>query len=217
MNSVDFEMLLDEAGPPGEAAERWIAENKAKFKERYGEKWEKYLYGHAWRIFGKKRVISEGAEAEVMNGSEISLTVSGPTASGKTALLRALSDFLSDFGCACVFEDRSEQSDAADLGDESPDLEGLPANIELRVRYESFEPLTEAAWWDKYIRRSLTRAESAGLKIPRDKLGCTVMHFSDKSGKDLGFKVYTHRCASKFYKKTSDIPAKTLEFISSTG
>ena len=77
--------------------------------------------------------------------------------------------------------------------------------------------LTEAAWWDKFVRRSLTREESSQLKVPKADLGCSVMHFTDKKGKELGFRAYTHRTASKFYPRVSDIPEKVLQFVSSTG
>jgi hypothetical protein len=78
------------------------------------------------------------------------------------------------------------------------------------------ESLTEAAWWDKYKRRSLTREESGRLKVPQAKLDCTVMYFEDKKGEKVGYAAYTHRAATKFYPEPEAIPAEKLEFISST-
>jgi hypothetical protein len=77
--------------------------------------------------------------------------------------------------------------------------------------------LHEAAWWDKYDRRSLTAEESGRLKVPKSELQCSVMHFTPKkAGQKGGFIAYTHRCASGFYDKPEDIPAKKLRFVSST-
>lgn len=76
--------------------------------------------------------------------------------------------------------------------------------------------LNEAAWWDKYKCRSLTREESAELKVPQKDLQCSVMHFESKDGKKTGFVAYTHRACTSFYDKPGDIPAEKLKFISST-
>lgn len=77
--------------------------------------------------------------------------------------------------------------------------------------------LVEAAWWDKYERRSLTREESSSLKVPKAELGCSVMHFSPKrGGGKSGYIAYTHRACTKMYDRPEDIPAKQLRFISST-
>jgi hypothetical protein len=69
---------------------------------------------------------------------------------------------------------------------------------------------------DRYERRSLTREESSRLKVPQRDLQCSVMHFTKKRGGGGGYVAYTHRARSKFYDRPEDIPAKTLEFISST-
>jgi hypothetical protein len=42
-----------ESAPPGKEAEEWIKANKARFKKEYGDDYGKYLYGHAWKMFGK--------------------------------------------------------------------------------------------------------------------------------------------------------------------
>lgn len=44
---------LEEVAPPGKKAERFIKQNKAEFKKRYGDNWERVLYATAWKKFGK--------------------------------------------------------------------------------------------------------------------------------------------------------------------
>ena len=45
--------FIPEEAPPGDKAERFIRKNKADFKERYGENWERVLYATAWKNFGE--------------------------------------------------------------------------------------------------------------------------------------------------------------------
>ena len=87
----------------------------------------------------------------------------------------------------------------------------------LLIEMAADDALQEAAWWDKYEKRSLTADESSRLKIPKAKLGCSVMHMTPKKkGAKGGYIAYTHRCTSGFYDRPEDIPAKKLEFVSST-
>ena len=87
----------------------------------------------------------------------------------------------------------------------------------LLIEMAADEALQEAAWWDKYEKRSLTAEESSRLKVPKAKLGCSVMYMTPKKkGAKGGYIAYTHRCASGFYDRPEDIPAKKLEFVSST-
>ena len=89
--------------------------------------------------------------------------------------------------------------------------------IEAAVSGVAIDLLVEAAWWDKYEKRSLTADESSRLKVPKAKLGCTVMYMTPKKkGAKGGYIAYTHRCTSGFYDRPEDIPAKKLEFVSST-
>lgn len=45
---------LTEVAPEGEKAEEFIQKNKASFKKRYGDNWERVLYATAWKLFGKE-------------------------------------------------------------------------------------------------------------------------------------------------------------------
>jgi hypothetical protein len=45
--------FIPEEAPPGDKAERFIRKNKADFKDRYGENWERVLYATAWKNFGE--------------------------------------------------------------------------------------------------------------------------------------------------------------------
>ena len=42
------------------------------------------------------------------------------------------------------------------------------------------------------------------------------VHDAEKKGAKGGYIAYTHRCTSGFYDRPEDIPAKKLEFVSST-
>ena len=87
----------------------------------------------------------------------------------------------------------------------------------LLIEMATDEALQEAAWWNKYERRSLTAEESSRLKVPKADLGCSVMFMTPKKkGAKGGYIAYTHRCTSGFYDRPEDIPAKKLEFVSST-
>ena len=46
---------LTEVAPEGEKAEEFITKNKAAFKKRYGDNWERVLYATAWKLFGDKK------------------------------------------------------------------------------------------------------------------------------------------------------------------
>ena len=46
---------LTEVAPEGKKAEEFITKNKASFKKRYGDNWERVLYATAWKLFGDKR------------------------------------------------------------------------------------------------------------------------------------------------------------------
>ena len=45
---------MQEVAPPGEKAERFIRQNKEKFRKQYGDRAEEVLYSTAWKMFGKK-------------------------------------------------------------------------------------------------------------------------------------------------------------------
>ena len=45
---------LDEVAPPDRSIEKWIGDNKERFKEKYGKDYGKYLYGKAWNKFNGK-------------------------------------------------------------------------------------------------------------------------------------------------------------------
>lgn len=46
---------MQEVAPPGEKAERFIRQNKEKFRKQYGDRAEEVLYSTAWKQFGKKQ------------------------------------------------------------------------------------------------------------------------------------------------------------------
>lgn len=50
---------LDEVAPPDREIESWIKKNKKTFQDRYGDGYEKYLYGKAWKKFNGKKSLKE--------------------------------------------------------------------------------------------------------------------------------------------------------------
>ena len=48
------EELLNEVTPPDEKSERFVKKAKSSFKDRYGDDWQSYLYGVAWKQYNKR-------------------------------------------------------------------------------------------------------------------------------------------------------------------
>jgi len=65
-------------------------------------------------------------------------------------------------------------------------------------------------WWKD--RRSLTIEEAKKLRVPKSQLHCSVMYFPGAPG----YVAFTHRARSKVFRSPGEIPAKDLNFISST-
>jgi hypothetical protein len=179
---------LQEKAPPDEEVEAWILANKAEFKKRYGKEWRRFLYGHAWKLHGKKkhRKAMKESYAVVADGRAF---VYGPPGSGKVSDLR---EMVLGMGWA---EYQGEAPESADLG-----YPGVAAVA-----------LEEAGDW-KQGSRSLTAGERGDLAVAHDALGCTVCHVPGK-----GYAAYTHRARSKFYPTVKAIPPSVLKFIGSTG
>lgn len=47
---------IEEVAPPDTDIEKWINDNKDRFKEKYGKNYGKYLYGKAWNKFNGKKI-----------------------------------------------------------------------------------------------------------------------------------------------------------------
>ena len=54
IGSMKRKRPFDEVAPNNTKAEEFILKNKASFKKRYGDNWEKILYATAWKLFGDK-------------------------------------------------------------------------------------------------------------------------------------------------------------------
>lgn len=50
-----FAQYLFEEAPPDPKIEKWIKDNKERFREKYGDDYKKYLYGHAWKMYNDKK------------------------------------------------------------------------------------------------------------------------------------------------------------------
>jgi len=65
-NSDDILSAFTEAAPPGKKAEKWIKDNKAKFKKKHKKRdWEKILYATAWYLFGDDGVMMQGESVDL--------------------------------------------------------------------------------------------------------------------------------------------------------
>lgn len=53
---------LDEVAPPDREIESWIKKNKKSFQDRYGDGYEKYLYGKAWNKYNGKKSLKESED-----------------------------------------------------------------------------------------------------------------------------------------------------------
>lgn len=56
-----------EVAPPGAKAERFIRQNKEKFRQQYGDRGEEVLYATAWKMFGKKEESYKTNQARLEN------------------------------------------------------------------------------------------------------------------------------------------------------
>jgi hypothetical protein len=91
----------------------------------------------------------------------------------------------------------------------------VPEPVVYALRYETAaeqDAFLDEASGDLKGRRSLTTEEEGKLRVPKDKLECSVGFVPGR-----GYVAWTHRARSKFYDCPSKIPARALKFIGSTG
>ena len=62
---------LEEVAPPDKKIESWIKKNKKRFKDRYGDGYEKYLYGRAWKAYNGK--LTESLDYDKLDDITVSL------------------------------------------------------------------------------------------------------------------------------------------------
>lgn len=62
---------LDEVAPPDREIESWIKKNKKTFQDRYGDGYEKYLYGKAWKKYNGKPI----KESKEMDEEDIQMSI----------------------------------------------------------------------------------------------------------------------------------------------
>ena len=58
IKSNDYQEQITEVAPPSKKIEKWITDNKQRFKDEYGKDYKKYLYGKAWKMFNAKESYS---------------------------------------------------------------------------------------------------------------------------------------------------------------
>ena len=127
------EVALCEEAPDAPGAEEWIKKNKPEFKRRYGSNWARVLYGKAWILYGKNAKNKDAAKHEA---SHITVTISGPVGSGKSAVAKVVQQTLAGGGLDVQFDDKGEQSDA----DQEADLKNVSVKkVVLATHYEKPE------------------------------------------------------------------------------
>jgi hypothetical protein len=124
------EEVLREEAPDAPGAEEWIKKNKPEFKRRYGSNWARVLYGKAWILYGKNAKNKDTAKHEA---SHITVTISGPVGSGKSAVAKVVQQTLAGGGLDVQFDDKGEESDAS----QETDLKDVSAKkVVLATHYE---------------------------------------------------------------------------------
>lgn len=73
---------ISEKAPSNPKAEKWIKDNKEQFKQRYGDEWQKYLYGKAWKMFGDEKEDKNVSESAEYKGKKVELDKSFRTPDG---------------------------------------------------------------------------------------------------------------------------------------
>jgi hypothetical protein len=137
---IDYEndLPLNEEAPDAPGAEDWIKKHKNEFKKRYGQNWARVLYGKAWILYGKNAKNRDQTKHEA--ASHITVTISGPVGSGKSAVAKVVQQTLAGGGLDVQFDNKGEESDA-DLEDGLKNAQGK--KVVLATHYEassSFEP-----------------------------------------------------------------------------
>lgn len=64
------EKVLKEAAPPDPQIEQWIIDNKKRFQDEYGAKWQEALYGRAWVMYNNKQDKKKEEAKKVKNKNE---------------------------------------------------------------------------------------------------------------------------------------------------
>jgi len=229
-------MSLEEIASRAERARQYIRDNKGRFKQQFGKAWHQHILDRVRSMFGvEAQRHPHGEEVDGIKRkraplAEITVTVSGPVGSGKTALLSVIDAGLKTIGVEAQFDDEGEGREVrGSMGDPVESARhAVPGIVSgpviLRVAYERPESVSETtlvedvctkAQWKN--RRSLTSKEVESLNkgdSERTKAakGCGKAYVEGK-----GFCVYTHRARSKFYERPDLIPTSALKFIQSTG
>jgi hypothetical protein len=190
-------MDLDESAPPSSEAEEWVLANKKEFKRRYGAQWRSYLYGKAWKLFGKDKekpaVKKEAGDAALEiyagEGGVLVFSAIGESAAARDALLLEVSRAIAAGRGLSVLTEGSI--------------------LEVATEKKAKEKAKPVSDWK--MRRSLTDEEKARLKVPHSEIAASVSHVPNH-----GYVVHTHRARSGFYKTPGAIPARSIRYISST-
>ncbi len=157
--------VLNEEAPDAPGAEDWIKKHKNEFKRRYGSNWARVLYAKAWLLYGKN---AKNRDKHAQNeASHITVTISGPVGSGKSAVAKVVQQTLAGGGLDVQFDGDSEMYDA----EIAEDLKKIPAkSVTIATNYEKPQPVQEAAGNSYVPPADVREAAKRGLEL-RKKYG----------------------------------------------
>ena len=159
---------IGESAPPGAEAEAFIKDNKGKFKERYGDKWEQVLYATAWKVYGKNESVDEASPYKNPNKDGMISKSSEQSAARAAKARRNIRTKLAN----------RKKIDAA----------------RARGMKRGFEKAAQKA--DEEFE--IDEARSAGYKMPQSKDPYTVKYAASKRGKIQVTVVDGEKAAKKF-------------------
>jgi hypothetical protein len=229
---TEMPLSLEEIAGAVERAKQYMRDHKGRFQSQYGSHWREHLWGKVKSMFGVEPVShhglkndKSGVKHESVSLAEITVTVSGPVGSGKSAILQMIDNGLMAKGITAQFDDKDEESEVRDATEArqyaNPDIVSGP--VMLRVNQESVQILDETkagdsarktAWKN---RRSMTKDEVERLYAGKEDRKKAAHECGKGYIEGKGYCVYTHRCSSGFYPSPESIPTSKLKFVASTG
>ena len=154
------DQVLHEEAPDAPGAEEWIKKHKNEFKRRYGQNWARVLYAKAWILYGKD---AKNRDKHIQHESNhITVTISGPVGSGKSAVAKVVQQTLAGGGLDVQFDSDSEMHDA----EIAEDLKKIPAKtVTITTDYDKKQAVTEAGG-NSYVPPADVRdAAKRGLEL----------------------------------------------------
>jgi nicotinic acid mononucleotide adenylyltransferase len=183
---------IGEAAPPGKEAEAFIKDNKDKFKERYGDRWEQVLYATAWKVYGKNEDVEIEEVMDPVSQAAAGIALGHVVGMGANYAIKKYTDR----------EHRKGKHGKHAQADQLKRDAKAKARRDAKKRILAAK-LRKAA---SKVKSRLTRREevevdearSAGYKMPQSKDPYTVKYAKSKGGKIQVTVVDGEKAAKKF-------------------